>query len=144
MLTEILGYLKNWFITDRFYGDFKITDGEIAYSDDKAIALADGQYFRVQGSIFNDGIYKYNSDILPQDEEFTGSIWALSIPQDLVDLSSEIEAWRDKYEGVDSSAMSPFNSESFGGYSYSKNAVGGADGGWEKVFRNRLARYRKV
>ena len=51
------------------------------------------------------------------DEEFTGAVWALGIPKAVIQLADDIDAWRAKYESVNSQAMSPFQSESFGGYS---------------------------
>ena len=50
--------------------------------------------------------------------------------------------------GADSAAMSPYMSESFGGYSYSKGASNTASGGsvvtWQDAFKTRLAPWRKI
>lgn len=162
MLTELCLFLKNWFEVEKYYGDFVISDGVVTYSDGTALSLQEGQYYRIIGSIFNDGVY-VSSTNTPEDntslknasgelkdESFNGSIWALAIPKEVVALSEEIAAWKAKYEGADSAALSPFNSESFGGYSYSKSGGGsGASngtgaGGWQGAFANQLARYRKV
>ena len=151
MLTEICQYLKNWFNrkpdgTDypKYYGIFTIEDGTIQMDGQ----LADGQYFRIMGSLFNDGIHKYGSDVLT-DETFNGSVWALSIPPQIVQLATDIEQWQAKYGSIDSEAMSPFQSESFGGYSYSKSGGGASDGvsgggTWQTAFRDRLASWRKI
>lgn len=152
MLTELCGYLKNWFEKEKCYGDFVITNGQITFADGTELPLQDGQHFRVIGSVFNDGVYchtgEQDSPILLRDEAFKGSVWCLAIPHDVLTLESEISAWRAKYEGIDSPVMSPYTSESFGGYSYSKtggNTANGDNGGsWQSVFGNRLARYRKV
>lgn len=157
MLTELCGYLKNWFTVEQTYGDYKITGGNITFADGTELPLQEGQYFRIVDSIFNDGVHCYHvasgetptsSEVPLKDEEFNGSVWCLAIPKDVVDLAGEISAWKAKYEGADSAALSPFNSESFGGYSYSKssgNTASGATGtSWQSVFGNRLARYRKV
>lgn len=155
MLTELCGYLKNWFVLEMRYGDFKIVDGVLTYADGKELPIQSGQYFRIIGSIFNDGVYECNWIEPAQDfstelknEGFNGSVWTMAVPPEVIKLADDIKAWQDKYGGVDSAMMSPFSSESFGGYSYSKSAGNTADGGngtsWQSVFGNRLARFRKV
>lgn len=158
MLTELCGYLKNWFVEEMIFGDFKIADGLLTYADGSELPLQDGQYFRIIGSVFNDGCHNHpssmgegassSSSISLKDEEFNGAVWTMAVPSDVLKLADEIAAWRAKYEGADSAALSPFNSESFGGYSYSKsggNTASGANGSsWQSVFGNRLLRYRKV
>lgn len=158
MLTELCAFLKNYFVDEMRYGDFKITNGIITYADGTELPLQDGQYFRIIGSIFNDGCHLITtngeegaealSNPTLRDEEFNGSVWTMAVPKDVLDIADEIAAWRAKYEGADSPALSPFNSESFGGYSYSKSAGNTASGStgttWQSVFGNRLIRYRKV
>lgn len=149
MLTELCGYLKNWFDRARFFGTFEIKNGRLLSFNDGGI-IQDGQHFRIIGSVFNDGVYQYDSNDPEelQDETFSGAVWLLAIPQEVQDLSAEIDAWREKNEALDSAAMSPYNSESFGGYSYSKSsgitADGNGIGGWQTAFGNRLARWRKI
>lgn len=142
-LTELCQELRNWFDRERHYGTFTITGGNIT-----AEFLQTGQYFRVIGSVFSDGVYQYPAADLP-DETFEGSVWALAIPKPVIDLATEIAAWRAKYEATDSAAMSPFSSESFGGYSYSKSGSGNAQGessapSWRSVFASRLNMWRKL
>lgn len=160
MLTEICGYLKNWFVRQQCYGDFVIADGAITYADGKELPLLEGQFFCVVGSIFNDGVHRKPSVdaeaddpqtsalALPlKDESFTGVVKCMAVPQDLINVAIEITKWSEKYGGADSPAKSPFNSESFGGYSYSKNNGSGADasaGSWQGVFAGNLNRYRKL
>ena len=150
MLTELCGYLKNWFEVDKLYGDFVIGNGTITYADGTELPLQSGQHFRIIDSIFNDGVYSYDSDGLAElkEESFEGSVWCMAIPKEVLALAGEIAAWRDKYEGADSTALSPFNSESFGGYSYSKSSGNSSDdangSGWQRAFGNRLIRYRKI
>ena len=144
MLTEICQELRNWFDLNRYYGSFKISDGALT-----ADFLVPNQYFRIKGSIFNDGVHKFGVDEL-EDEDFEGEVWALGIPQAVIQLSEDIDAWKTKYENVDSEAMSPYTSESFGGYSYSKGtsamSVSGKDiaTGWKAVFASQLNRWRKI
>lgn len=142
MLTELCQELRNWFDRERRTGTFTIANGNIT-----ADFLVPGQYFRIIGSIFSDGVHKYPAQNLPS-ETFTGSVWALAIPQPVIKLAAEIQEWRDKYETVDSVAMSPYNSESFGGYSYSKSGSGGSGGAtnvtWKNAFAARMNMWRKL
>ena len=146
MLTEICLYLKNWFEDAKYIGYIRISSGTF-YCNDQKIDIAEGQYFRVIGSILSDGVYKYGTDTLT-DEGFKGAIWLMRVPADVIKLNAEIEAWMAKYNSLDSMAMSPFNSESFGGYSYNKYTGGGSGENspstWMNLFGSRLARYRKL
>ena len=145
MLDQICGYLKNWFEKDKYVGDITIEDNVIT----PVMPIQDGQYIRIVNSVFNDGIYKMplEEGVNLTDETFHGGVWLLAIPKEVLDLATDIEAWQAKYGGVDSQAMSPFNSESFGGYSYSKSSAG-ADGSnsgtWQSAFSARLSRWRKI
>lgn len=142
ILTEICDYLNNYFWDKKINGKFTISGGSIDVP-----ALKDGQYFRIVGSIFNDGVHIYPATDL-KDEEFTGSIWSMAVPSTVIAIASDVNAWQTKYGNVNSEAMSPFNSESFAGYSYSKsgsgNANSGSNIGWQDVFGGRLNKYRKL
>ena len=146
MMTELCQELRNWFDRgmDKWEDSFSIVDGELVGFSDK---LQDGQYFRVQGSVFNDGVHQYGAPDL-RDEAFKGSIWAMAVPSAVIALSSQIDEWETKYGGPDGPGMTPYASESFGGYSYSK-AAGSAQGGsggvtWQSMFRSQLNRWRKI
>ena len=139
MLEQVLMHLKNWFLVPGgiHEGTYTIEDGGIALP-----FLANGQYFRICGSVFNDGLHQYPASDL-KAETFEGNVWALAVPQAVIELASEIEAWQKK--NGDASA-SPYQSESFGGYSYSK-ATDSATGGavtWQSAFRSRLNAWRKL
>lgn len=142
ILTEICEYLNNYFWEKKISGNFTISDGAI-----DAVGLKDGQYFRIIGSTFNDGVHIYPATDLT-DEEFEGSIWAMAVPATVIAIASDIKEWQTKYGGADSDAMSPFTSESFAGYSYSKSGSGNANSGsnitWQDVFGGRLNKYRKL
>ena len=140
MLTELCQELNNWFEREKRSGSFRIVDGML-----EADFLLPGQYFRVMGSLFNDGVHQYGNDFL-NDEDFTGSVWSLAIPVAVIKLSEDIDAWRAKYEAPDSSAMSPYMSESFGGYSYSKGSgsAAGSAVSWRNAFAPRLSAWRKL
>ena len=145
ILTDVCDYLNNYFVAEKIEGTFTISEGYIDVP-----ALKEGQYFRIIGSIFNDGIHKYPITATTKlvDEEFKGAIWAMAIPQNVIALASDIKEWQALYGGATASAMSPFNSESFGGYSYSKSGSGNANSGsnvsWQDAFGARLNKYRKL
>ena len=151
MLSEVCLYLKNWFTFGRpkFFGKFKIENNVITSYNDGDMGIQTNQYYRVIGSVFNDGVYKHGEEAMT-DEIFTGAVWLMAVPPDFLELVAEIDEWQEKYGGVDSSNMSPFQSESFGGYSYSKSSGGSASGSessvptWQAVFGDRLKRYKKI
>ena len=140
MLTELCQELRNWFDRERRFGEFHIEGGNLT-----ADFLQNGQYFRIIGSVFNDGVHQYPATNLT-DETFTGSVWSLAIPAAVVELADNIQAWREKNEAADSANMSPFQSESFGGYSYSKGSSTGSGTatGWRDAFAGNLNRWRKL
>ena len=146
MLTELCKELNNWFDQFRCFGRYTIKDNVITGN----YSLQNNQYFRIVGSVFNDGVYKYDENLELVDEVFDGSIWAMAVPQEVIALASDIEAWKDKYQSIDSPAMSPYNSESFGGYSYSKSGGASSSGNvdlsgtWQGAFADRLNHYRKI
>ena len=140
MLTEICAELRNWFVVPNgvHIQTYTISGGSIAPLD----FLQEGQYFRIIGSVFNDGLHQYPATDLV-DEEFSGAIWELAIPPAVVDLADEIGKWQEKNGEA---ASSPFSSESFGGYSYSKSTdaeIGGAVT-WQSAFKNQLSAWRKI
>lgn len=141
MLEELMRECRNWFVAPNgvHLGTFTVKEGSITLP-----FLVYGQYFRIVGSVFNDGVYEYGNVYL-QDETFEGAIWALSVPPAFIKLSEEIKSWRDQYENA---ANSPFQSESFAGYSYTKSSANGNSGGsvtgWQGVFASRLNKWRKL
>ena len=132
MLETVLMYLNNWFVVGRYDDTYTIEDGGITLP-----FLVDGQYFRIVGSLFNDGVYQYPAELT--DETFDGSVWAMAIPKALLFTVEEITAWTAK-----NGDSGPYTSESFGGYSYSKatNSKGMAVG-WRDVFAAQLAPWKK-
>ena len=139
MLGQILKHINNWFVVpDGIHtGNYTVQDGSITLP-----FLIDGQYYRILGSIFNDGLHKYgdSADVL-QDENWDGTIWALAIPADVIDLAAEIQEWQTK-----NGEASPYTSESFGGYSYSRatSSTTGAAVTWQDVFRGQLNDWRRI
>ena len=142
MLTELCQELRNWFERDVIFGTFTIESGQINLPDG---SLQSGQYFRIVGSVFNDGVHQYQvNDLI--DEEFEGAIWAMAVPPAVIDLSERITEWETKYGD---SVSSPYSSESFGGYSYQKassgqgNAVSSSPT-WQSTFASELNKWRKI
>ena len=140
MLSELCAEVRNYFIrskADIHNGKFTIEGGKIAPLD----FLQKNQYFRIVGSVFNDGVYKNDDKLNLVDETFEGSVWAMSVPPDFIALSDEI----DTYNKSDMAKPSPYTSESFGGYSYSKATdSNGVPLDWKKVYASRLNRYRRI
>ena len=138
MLSELCGELRNWFESDTANGTFTIKNGSIEPPDG---FLADGQYFRIIGSVFNDGVYRYPADTLT-DEVFEGTLVSMAIPPEVLKLNDEIDEYTAKYRDV---VDNPYTSESFGGYTYSKSSYGTTnDSSWRTVFKSRLNRWRKL
>ena len=149
MLTEICQHLRNWFDYDAAHnrlpswsGTYEIIGGEIPELEGRLIY---GQYYRIIGSVLNDGVHQFPADDL-QDETFTGTIQSMAIPRALITLVDDISAWQLKCQPqIDS----PYQSESFGGYSYSLKSGGDASGSggaldWRTHFAARLAPWRKI
>ena len=137
MLEEVLRHLNNWFLVPGgiHTGSFAVENGTLTLP-----FLADGQYFRVMGSLFNDGLYQYPAAGLT-DESFTGTVWVLAVPPAVVSLAEEIAAWQEKNGGANA-----YLEESFGGYSYrrAENPATGQGALWQDVFRGRLNAWRRV
>lgn len=138
MLEEILRHLRNWFIVSTHPGRYTVTDGRIELP-----FLASGQYYRIVGSVFNDGLHFYGAGEHLNEETFNGTVYALAIPEAVQALAREIEEWQKKHGEA---AEGPYQSESFGGYSYTR-ATDSQTGGavtWQTAFRARLNAWRKI
>ena len=139
MLDEICAEIRNYFTVGVYRGDFRIQGGMISPTD----FLQDGQYFRITGSVFNDGVYRYPAESLT-DETFCGEVWAMAPPPALLSLSEEIK----KYAESDAAKPSPFVRESIDGYSYTRAAAVNSrniyDNSWQTVFGRKLNRWRKI
>lgn len=146
-ISDLCAYLHNYFVISdnaKHIGDFKIENGIVSPSS----FLKVGQYFRIVGSDLNDGVYQFTGERIEglKDETFNGAIWAMSIPTNVLDIAQDIEKWCETNEDVTGDNMSPYQSESFDGYSYSKGGGNndGASISWQSQFASRLAPYRRV
>ena len=145
ILEHVLGSIHNWFVRDTLsVGECTISDGALPAS----VPIPDGVWYRIQGSYLNDGMHlKGDESEGLTDETFSGTITTHVIPKPLLELVDEISQWATKYG---ESANGPYQSESFGGYSYSlrgnsSSANGNAPStGWRAAFAGRLNQWRKL
>lgn len=138
MLETVLNHLHNWFpVTGAARaGTFIIVSGKI-----KLDHVLEGQYYKIEGSVFNNGLHKYgDGDDVLTDETFTGRVIPLAIPKKVIKLAERIKTYCEKNPETDKI------SESFGGYSYSRgtDGKGSAAGGWQTAFRGELNEWKKV
>lgn len=151
MLEQVCDFVHNYFTRDVYVGEFTISDGIVLLP-----GLLDGQRFRIIGSALNDGMYTYHTDgvvydddglvaVPLADETFNGMIATMAVPRGFERLVADIAAWQAKNQDV---LDSPYTSESFGGYSYTKATGSGSNSGgalsWQDVFRTKLNAYRKI
>lgn len=149
MLNEICAEIKNYFTweKDKHFGDFTIENGQIVPSFDIPT-----DYIRIVGSHLNDGVHKRgeNGFELADEDTFHGAVWIMSPPAHFLALVGEIETWQEMNGKADSAAMGPFQSESFGGYSYSKASSGSSSSEssnvptWQAAYASRLNMYRRI
>lgn len=146
-LTELCQEIRNWFDRARYIGRITLDADGSVFCNGVSVGLLEGQYYRVIGSVFADGVHKY-PDTETLAESFDGAVWAMAVPAPVINLAAEIAEWRARYEDVDSEAMSPFTSETVGSHSYSKGAasVAGASNtaNWQSAFAARLNAWRKI
>ena len=133
MLYTVCKHIKNFFPVERKEGLYSIVGGSID------LPLLNGQYFLIEGSILNDGVYQYPANNL-MDETFKGEIVGMAVPKEFLKLVEEIEKYEEK-----ASKSEGYISESFGGYSYTKatDARGNA-ASWQSAFSTRLNAWRKL
>lgn len=139
-LTDFCNETRNWFVIKKYFGTFTINNGDITKIAD---FVQYGQYYRIVGSAFNDGVYQYPATG-KLSETFTGAIWVMAVPPAVITLVNKIQEWEKKY-GESETANSPFQSESFGGYSYTKGQTEGNAGvTWQNQFKTQLKRWKKL
>lgn len=141
-LNDYCADLKNYFVddfdTDLHFGQFTIADEGITLD-----FLDTNQYFRIVGSKFNDGVYRYDNKLSLVDETFSGAIWAMSVPPDFISAVQEAEQYL-----TDHPLGMEYQSESFGGYSYTRMSGGNsmASGFWylPTTISQKLNKYRRL
>jgi len=147
MLERVLSHIHNWFErgTSSVAG---VSEGSLTPGPD----VPSGAWYRLQGSLLNDGLHLHPADDLV-DEEFNGTVTVLAIPRPLLQVVDEISQWVADTAGAEEFARkAKFQSESFGGYSYTLrgdlNASQSADGrslsGWRAKFAQDLNPWRRI
>lgn len=164
-IESICAETHNYFESDKVIADYAIENGLISLP-----FLSEGQFFRIVGSKFNDGVYIYAekyiirdaswNDVLNDNEdwqEITDGIWGNLKHSELVDESFHGAIWPmnipralinlakeiHEYNNSDAAKVSPYTSENISGhYSYTKASA--ADNAWQNVFMPKLRRYRKA
>lgn len=127
----VCSHIHNYFERGRIEGRFEIAGGVLALP-----GVASGEYFRIAGSRFNDGVHRQGAEGL-QDEVFEGVVALMRPPKAFLQLVEEIAAWRAKYGGA---AEGPYQSESvLGVYSYTRQGAG-----WQAAFADRLNEWRRI
>lgn len=133
MLEKVCREIRNYFVKSVHSGNFVIKNSAIQLP-----FLVEGQYFRVEGSVLNDGIYQYPATSL-QDEAFSGKIVAMAIPPAFLEIVEKIKDYDTK------NIASPYTSESWGGYSYTRATDGNGQAvGWKTAFAKELNAWRKI
>lgn len=156
-LEQVLYHIHNWFERDAMsVTDCEIQDGSLPASVSSQIPL--GAWYRIEGSYLNEGLH-LRLDEFPEgesegltDETFTGTVTVLAIPHALLLVAERISDWAAaNAEAMSKAASSPYQSESFGGYTYSMKDFGGSSGsassgsgGWQSAFASDLNPWRKV
>lgn len=139
MIERVCEHIHNYFapVDERRAGTYTIENGQLTLD-----FVAEGQYFRIVGSTFNDGVYQYPGEDLV-DETFNGEIWPMKPPRSFLTVVGEIEAWQSKYGDK---ADSPFASENvIGVFSYAKASSGsGSLSAWQAAFASRLNPWRRL
>jgi hypothetical protein len=117
-------------------GEFTLKNGVI----DLRGSYRDGIYVYLSGGR-NDGIYMLHKSgeeyVLENtvDDVFAGTVFALAVPPDFLELVRDIEAF------IQNMPDSGFVSERFGEYSYTRQKE---DGSWENIFALRVNKYKKM
>ena len=145
-LSRICANLRNYFIQvgqDVYTGTYTVNNHDITPSS----PLIDGQYFRVVGSVLNDGVYLYgNAESMAKlkDETFDGAIWAMRVPQSFLDLVDDYDRLNAKVEEL-ALVSAGFASESFDGYSYTLSSGAPAELlQWKSRLDAELNQYRRI
>lgn len=135
-LEAVMTYCNKFFERESRKGNFTVSGGSLSGAD----FLQPGQYFRISGSVFNDGVHQYGDSGLT-DETFSGTVSALAPPRAFLTLCANIDAWQAKHGAA---ARSPYTSEGFGPYHYTKGSGRASDNGWQAQFALELSRWRRL
>lgn len=143
-ITDFCEELHNFFEQEKYIESVTIENGVLLGFSDR---LHENQYFRIVGSVFNDGVHKYPATDLT-DETFDGAIWAMAVPPAALALLEKIQEWDSQY-GNNADNYTPYASETMHHYSRSFAINTNSKGEvvrptWQAVFRTELNRWRKI
>lgn len=164
-IDTVCGELHNYFEEKRVIGDYTIEEGRLLLP-----FLVDGQYFRIVGSKFNDGVYIYTDGYIikevswqtlfednPDWQAIAARYYADIQHRELADESFHGAIWAmrmprnflklckeiEEYNESDAAKPTPFTSENISGfYSYTKGDTNSTS--WQSVFASRVKQYRKA
>jgi hypothetical protein len=142
LLDDVLSYIHNYFARDqRPVSGCEIAGGALPFD------MPEGVWYRIEGSLLNDGMHQAGSEEVLADETFDGTITLCAVPKPLLETVDQILAWTEKNGD---SAYGPYQSESFGGYSYTLKGSSTSNGttppvtGWKAAFAGSFTRWRKL
>lgn len=156
MLAEVCAYIHNYFLKKEkmrvvyYQRTYTISGGVLSLD-----FMKEGQRFYLSGSDLNDGIYTYHSYGITNDDDdaaaglvdetFTGEICPMQIKPGFLALVEKISVWNAQNAAA---LNSPFQSESFNGYSYTMKSglsgeAGNNDPPWAAQFAAELEQWRK-
>lgn len=116
ILDELCRETRNYFVRDEVSGTFAVVGGVLL--PPAGLPLTAGQYYRISGSVFGDGVHRY-PDANLTDEVFTGTVASMALPTAFLALAAEIAAYRAAWDRLAAEGKwTGYASESFGGYSY--------------------------
>lgn len=144
-LYDLCVTLKNFFCEPNFYA-LTIHNNRVDLSTVFKDAQ-NGDKIIVVGSS-HDGVYEFSEggidlSVTPVIESgvLSGGFGRMFVPPTVFALLDEINEWCVTNADM---RFSPYTSESFGGYSYSKASGSGDNGSWQGAFASRLNRWRKI
>lgn len=96
--------------TDYIWNTFNFEEDVVANQTNILDGLAPHQYYKIEGSIFNDGVHEAVESLTP--EKFYGKVQPMRVPKVFVELAKKITAYDEKLPsgGV-------YVSQSFNGWS---------------------------
>lgn len=147
MLTEICQRIKNWFDIKADHTPYGHYSGTITISDNSISLNGEPltiptEHFRLIDSFKNNGVHKVGDEL--NDETFTGSLWLMVIPAQVLSIADNMAQWVEDYGNA---SKAPFSSESHKGYSYTKAVANGGSGSSSSVwaaFETELSAWRKI
>lgn len=143
-ITDFCDEVHNYFEVEKYIGHIVISDGELQNFSDR---LQTNQYFRIVGSVFNDGVHEYPDNTLV-NEQFDGAIWVMAVPPAALELLTKMQEWDIEY-GNNADNYSPYASESYHHYSRTFSIYTSSSGDikrptWQSVFKRELNKWRKI